>query len=129
MILLDTCAYLWFFSNPAELKTSASKALAKEREWLVSAASVWEIALKNASGKLSLKMDVEEWVEASLCHEKLRLAPLPPKILIQSAQLPGSFHKDPFDRVITATAMHHGIALITRDQRILDYGHIQTIAC
>jgi len=129
VILLDTCAYLWLFSSPGQLSASARKLLRKEDTWLVSLASVWEIALKVGSGKITLKRDVEEWVEASLGHPKVSLVNLTPKSLILSSRLPEPFQKDPFDRVIVATAMLDGNTVVTRDQRILDYQHVASQKC
>ena len=48
-------------------------------------------------------------------------------IIISSITLPGDFHPDPADRIITATAMTMGLPLITKDDKILDYPHIKTI--
>jgi PIN domain nuclease of toxin-antitoxin system len=46
---------------------------------------------------------------------------------IASTQLPGTFHKDPSDRIIIAMARRYDVPLITRDQKILDYPHVETI--
>jgi PIN domain nuclease of toxin-antitoxin system len=46
---------------------------------------------------------------------------------MESAQLPGDFHRDPADQIIVATAREHNATLITGDQRILDYPHVRTL--
>ena len=62
----------------------------------------------------------------------MRLAPLSSKAAIAASCLPGQVHRDPADRLLIATARELGVALVTRDRRILDYaarGHVQAIAC
>ena len=60
-------------------------------------------------------------------EDGIRVLPLTPEITMESAQLPGDFHRDPADQIIVATARHHGAALVTSDQRILDYPHVETL--
>jgi len=57
----------------------------------------------------------------------VRFIPLDNTIALRSIELPGHFHPDPADRIIVATAMTMGLALVTRDQKMLDYPHLQTI--
>jgi PIN domain nuclease of toxin-antitoxin system len=49
------------------------------------------------------------------------------EIAVKSVELPGSFHKDPADRIIVATARNHALALVTADERIRAYPHVRTI--
>ncbi len=129
MILLDTCAYLWFISAPDVLAHDALDTLEKQDTLLVSLASVWEVAIKVQVGKLALDLPVNEWVDRSLLHPKLRLVSLMPTTVVLSTQLPGEFHRDPFDRVIVAEALRAGHRVMTRDRRILAYGHARSIPC
>jgi len=95
----------------------------------VSLASVWEIAVKVQVGKLQLDMPVEDWIRRSLLHPKIELLPLSPMLVVFSTQLPGSFHKDPFDRAIVATAIRENLTLVTRDDRMLRYPNVKSLAC
>ena len=129
MLLLDTCAYLWQFSAPATMSVEARRRLDEADRLAVSLASVWEIAVKVHVGKLQLDLPVEDWIRSSLLHPKIALLPLSPLLVVFSTQLPGVFHKDPFDRAIVATAIRENLTLVTRDDRMLRYPSVKSLAC
>ena len=64
----------------------------------------------------------------ALRYPGIRLLDLTPAIAVGSTQLPGSFHRDPADQIIVATARALGIELVTVDERILRYTHVRTIS-
>jgi PIN domain nuclease of toxin-antitoxin system len=67
---------------------------------------------------------------ATLALPGVRLAPLEAAIAVASVSLPGNLHPDPADRIIVATARHHGWPLVSADSAILDYaraGHVQAL--
>ena len=97
---------------------------------MISAITVWEIALLAKKSRIALGMDVMKWIEDALALPGLVLGALDPPIAIGSVMLPGDFHNDPADRIIIATARHHSLPLLTADQAILDYGvggHVSVI--
>lgn len=94
---------------------------------IVSAISVWEIALKYSNGKLPLPLNINEWFALAKTRPGITIEPLDPLDAIASTQLPGDFHKDPADRIIVAIAYRRNIELMTCDQKILNYPHIKTI--
>jgi PIN domain nuclease of toxin-antitoxin system len=62
----------------------------------------------------------------------MRLAEITPEILIDATELPGAAPADPADRIIAATARHHGLVLVSRDRQVLNYGdqgNLRTLAC
>ena len=65
--------------------------------------------------------DVGLWIATALRLPGVRLAPILPAIAIDSVRLPGNLHPDPADRLIIATARHHGAPLLTADRAILEY--------
>jgi PIN domain nuclease of toxin-antitoxin system len=69
---------------------------------IVSAISVWEIAVKHSNGKLPLPLPVNEWFALAKTRPGITIEPLDPLDAIASTQLPGDFHKDPADRIIVA---------------------------
>jgi PIN domain nuclease of toxin-antitoxin system len=72
-----------------------------------------------------------DWIRQALAAP-LRLAPISPEVAVESTRLSEPFHRDPVDRLLTATARVDGLTLMTRDQRILDYaaqGHVRALAC
>jgi len=129
MLLLDTCAYLWYFSAPEQLPIDVRDRLDSGDRFAVSLASVWEVAIKVQLGKLRLDLAVEDWVRRSLSNPCLDLQPLTPTVVVFSTQLPGPFHKDPFDRAIVATAIRENLVVVTRDDRILAYGSVRSVPC
>ncbi|KYC39288.1 twitching motility protein PilT [Scytonema hofmannii PCC 7110] len=130
MILLDTHVWLWLLHEPNQLSTQAQTIINAEElqnGLLVSAISVWEIAVKSSIGKLNLPLPIEEWYKLAQTHSGVVIEPLSPIDAIASTQLPGDFHKDPADRIIVAIARRYGISLVTCDTKIIDYPHVQTI--
>jgi PIN domain nuclease of toxin-antitoxin system len=53
--------------------------------------------------------------------------PLSTEVAVESCHLPGEFHRDPADQIITATARVHALTLLTADQRLQAYGHVRTL--
>jgi PIN domain nuclease of toxin-antitoxin system len=81
---------------------------------------------------VQLTLSAEVWFETLLALPGMRLAPLTPEILLASTCLPGTPPNDPADRIIAATARVHGHVVVTRDKKLLAYGHegyIRAKAC
>jgi PIN domain nuclease of toxin-antitoxin system len=130
MILLDTHIWLWLLHNPSQLSNQAQAAINLEESQnglLVSAISVWEIAVKCSIGKLNLPLPINEWYALAQTHSGIIIEPLNPLDAIASTQLLGTFHKDPADRILVAIANRYGIPLVTCDTNILNYPHVSTI--
>ena len=126
MILLDTHAWIWLASDPDRLGEGARKAIAADRSRGVAAISCWEVAMLAARGRIELDRDPVTWMEDSLRAEDIELLPLTPAVAVASAQLE-SFHGDPADRLIVATALADGAVLVTKDEKIRDCGIVKTV--
>jgi len=124
-ILMDTHIWIWLMEgNPilADSKVLSMIEQAAESGILsVSAISVWEIGMLEAKIRISFTVPCMEWIHKALSIPGLQLAPLTPEIAIESTRLPGNFHGDPADRIITATARLNNTILITKDKKILEY--------
>jgi PIN domain nuclease of toxin-antitoxin system len=97
----------------------------------IAAISLWEIALLASRGRIILGKSIGSWLEEALADLAPAIDPLSPQIAIESHALPDSFHRDPADRMIVATARVTSAVLMTRDRLILDYaarGHLNAIA-
>ena len=130
MILLDTHAWIWFISNPEKLSTKAEKFINKakqENEILISSISAWEVAVLVSKKRLELTMDVSEWISSSEKLPFIRFIPVDNSIAVRSVYLPQPLHKDPADRIIIATSMKYGAPIITMDEKILRFPHVQSI--
>lgn len=125
-LLLDTHVWIWLLNGDAALRGSAAvpviEQAARQGHVGVAAISVWEVGMLEAKGRIILPMDGLLWVGKALAAPGVHLVPLTPDIAMQSTRLPGTFHGDPADRMLVATARCQGCTLVTRDQRILDYG-------
>jgi PIN domain nuclease of toxin-antitoxin system len=130
MIIIDTHVWLWLLHDPSQLSNAAREQIEIEEAQngiLVSAISVWEIAVKSSLGKLALPLPIEDWYALAKIHSGIVIEALNPEDAISSTQLPGDFHKDPADRIIVAMARRYDVPLITCDNNILRYPHVKTI--
>ncbi len=125
MIVLDTHALIRVVNDDPRLGSTARTVIddtVRAEFVLVSAITAWEIALLAEKGRLHLGREVGAWIQTALALPGVRLAPIEPEIAVDSVRLPGSFHADPADRLIVATARHWDAPLLTADDAILDYG-------
>ncbi|MCI0379343.1 MAG: type II toxin-antitoxin system VapC family toxin [Gemmataceae bacterium] len=120
--MLDTHALLWFQSDDPKLTATAKSTIedpANER-WL-SPISLFEIALKNRLGKLPLPASFGTLYPASLQLDDIHLLPLEVRHIEPLTTLP-LHHKDPFDRLIAATALVEALRLVSADPLFDAYG-------
>jgi PIN domain nuclease of toxin-antitoxin system len=117
-LLLDTHVLLWWLAEDERLKKPVRKMIADAERVYVSAASVWEIAVKTAAGKLRAPEDLEAQLEAS------RFLELPVTIAhARAAAILPALHKDPFDRMLVAQASIEAVRLLTGDAMLSRYDH------
>jgi PIN domain nuclease of toxin-antitoxin system len=128
MILLDTHIWIWWVDNSPRLTDS-------QRSWIdqhqadglgLSVISCWEVAKAVESGRLSLSIPVQDWLNAAIAYPGIRLFELTIPIIVESTQLIG-FHRDPGDQLIVATARICQIPLLTADAKILAYPDVITL--
>ena len=130
MIVLDTHAWIWWVSGTRPLSARARKALEAtlaDGAIHVSSISVWEVAQLVAKKRLELTMDVDDWVARSEALPYIRFIPVDNRIAIRSTRLRGSFHSDPADRIIVATSLVLGAKLVTKDDKLRRYPHVETV--
>lgn len=115
--LLDTHALLWWADDSALLSMEARHALADGRHLVfVSVATIWEMGIKQASGKLKVPEDVRLLIKAN----RFDLISITADHASAAAALP-PHHSDPFDRMLVAQAKIEGLTLVTRDEAIAKY--------
>jgi PIN domain nuclease of toxin-antitoxin system len=124
VIVLDTHVLAWADNDERKLGRKA-KALIN-RLWVtgrvaVCAMTFWEIALLQSRGRIRLPVGVSEWRERLLAAGLLEL-PVDGATAVRSVDL-GGLPDDPVDRLIIATALAQGAALMTADERLLGWGH------
>lgn len=116
-LLLDTHALLWWLDDDARLEKSAVDAIAGAELVAVSAASAWEIGLKQAIGTLRGPDDLS----AELATNGFTELPVTVAHALAAGALP-PHHSDPFDRMLVAQSQLEGLTLVTRDDRLGAYG-------
>jgi PIN domain nuclease of toxin-antitoxin system len=121
-LLLDTHVWLWWNTEPERLSGAARRQIGDSRnEVFLSAASVWEIAIKQKLGKLPLREPVYAYVTRRLAADDLQ----PLAISVDHAAGVETLdlrHRDPFDRILIVQARHEGLRLLTADDQVLAYG-------
>ena len=117
--LIDTCTFVWLSIEPKKLSNKAFKVIENPKnEILVSVVSAWELAIKK--GNIVKTDDLEKFVKQSCLRHNLTL--VSPKLsnVCKIKGLP-FHHKDPFDRLLIATALDEGCPIITSDTKIPMY--------
>ena len=93
----------------------------------ISSISAWEVALLTAQKRLELSIDVADWIGKSEKLPFFQFIPVDNSVAVKSVNLPQPLHMDPADRIIIATAITMGAPVVTRDEKLLDYPHVETI--
>ncbi len=120
-ILLDTHVWLWMNGEPERLSSTARDLLSDADNVLfLSAASVWEIAIKVASRKLVLPEPPERYITDRLFKNQVTSLPIHHGHALHAAALP-EHHRDPFDRMLVAQAQLEGLQLMTVDKKVARY--------
>ena len=130
MIVLDTHVWVWWVSGIEELPLKIIRLIEKaidQKAIYISCISVWEVAQLVERGRLQITLDVNNWVAKSEALPFVHFIPVDSVIALRSVQLPSPLHPDPADRIIIATALNLGFPLVTRDERLARYAHVQTI--
>lgn len=115
-ILLDTHILHWQAAEPERLAPAEASAIAAADELVVAAVTWFELAWLHRSGRLGSRIPMRTWLDE--LARRVRTMPLTPAIAARAAELPDDFPRDPADRLIFATAVEHGLRLVTRDRRM-----------
>lgn len=94
---------------------------------MVSTISTWELALLVARKRVVLRLPVDDWVRACEALPELSFVSPSNRVMLESVSLPGAFHADPADRIIVSTARIHGLKVVTRDDKIRGYAHVDSV--
>lgn len=130
MILLDTHAWVWLAAEPKRLSRAAGAAIRRAVESggiSVASVSLWELAALFALGRLRAPGTIESSVRSVIEKTGVVIHEITPEIAALATAFPNAYSQDPADRLIGATARSLGLALVTRDQRMLDSNLLKTI--
>jgi len=121
-ILLDTHTLLWAAFDEDSLSPRARRLIqSPDSEIIVSAATAWEITTKFRLGKLDFARDLAENFISEVTAAGYLLLSISPEHAVRAGLLP-SDHKDPFDRMLAAQAIHENIPLLSNDSQLDVFG-------
>ena len=119
-LLLDTHTFLWFVTGDKRLSARARRAMeGEDAELFLSAASIWEMAIKSSLGRLTLPMPLNEYIAEKLEHG-FRILPVDWTQAAAVEKMP-FHHRDPFDRLLVAQAVAEGMPLVSADPEFRAY--------
>jgi PIN domain nuclease of toxin-antitoxin system len=114
-LLLDTHSLIWFFAGNDKLSNRVRNLMEDiDQQKLISLASVWEMAIKQSKGRLTLGLRLEDYIQSKLNLEDFELLPIQLNHLEIISTLP-FYHSDPFDRLLIAQAIAEKLPILSRD--------------
>ncbi|MBV9076613.1 MAG: type II toxin-antitoxin system VapC family toxin [Methylobacteriaceae bacterium] len=117
-LLLDSNAFLWWALEPDRLSRPAGIRLSQSGSTLtISAATVWELEIKRANGRLQLRSSIWDGLPA----HGIQVLSIDTADALAATRLP-AHHRDPFDRMIIAQAQRRGLTVVTHDREFEAYG-------
>jgi len=133
--LLDTCTAMYLIANEP-MSEAANAAMDRSVDagipLRVSPITAWEVGLLALSGRFKSSLSPQRWFERLRGTPGIQFCDLTGDILLGASFLPGKIHKDPADRIITATAREFGFTVMTRDRALLAYaaeGYLSAVEC
>lgn len=125
-VLLDSHVLHWWSAEPGRISRAATKTLREADELAVAAISWFELAWLAKHERIVVAIPIRSWLDRLAAQ--VRTLPLTPAIADAAVSLPSSFPGDRADRLIYATAIEHGLRLITKDRRLRAHRHPQPLA-
>lgn len=125
-VLLDTHAFLWWDVDDVRLSDTARAIMADSATQVnVSAASIWEVAIKAGKGRIDLPSDLDAYVDDRLRRYRWSALSIDERHAVRAAGLP-MIHADPFDRMLVAQGQIEGVPILTTDAALTRYD-VETI--
>jgi PIN domain nuclease of toxin-antitoxin system len=125
-VLLDTHVVHWWSAETKRVSTRARGALEAADELVVAAISWYELAWLARHDRITVSVPIRSWLQG--LSAQVRTIGVTPAIADTAVALPSSFPGDPADRLIYATAIEHGLGLVTKDRAIRDHEHPRSLA-
>jgi PIN domain nuclease of toxin-antitoxin system len=126
-LLLDTHVWIWSQEEPEKLGVRTTGLLTDRRKALyVSTVSTLEIARLASNGTIKLSGSLSSWISDTLKALECGTIEMSHEIAMEAYSLPGTFHNDPADRILVATARLFEFTLVTMDERILGYPRVKS---
>ena len=121
-LLIDTHTLFWSVEEPTKVSAAAMAAIQPlSNDVLLSAATIWELAIKVGQGTIGLSLPYRQWMDKAIADLKLIILPVTVEYAERQSTLP-PHHKDPFDRLMIAQALVEGIPIVSVDVAFDPYG-------
>jgi PIN domain nuclease of toxin-antitoxin system len=127
VLVLDTHAFIWWVAESRKLSSRARREIRGAREIGVPGVCCWETAMLVSAGRLKLDRDIRDWVRDALGLPKVKWIDLSPDIAVTAGLIARSFHGDPLDRLIVATALELRAPLVTADHRLAGWPGLEIV--
>jgi PIN domain nuclease of toxin-antitoxin system len=124
-VLLDTHVIHWWSAEPERVSKPAQNALEEADEHVVAAVSWYELAWLAQNERIVVSIPIRSWLQGLAAQ--LRTIGVTPMIADTAVALPSSFPGDPADRLIYATAIEHGLKLVTKDRAMRDHDRLDSV--
>ena len=128
--LLDTHVLVHWLEGKARLSREQKRIVDRagaSSPLLISDITLWEVATLYELGRIRLRLPLRDWLEAAAAPPLVERVGISPAIAAEVAILPPTFHRDPVDRILVATARVFGATLLTNDARIVEAEIVKTI--
>ncbi|MCX7111182.1 MAG: type II toxin-antitoxin system VapC family toxin [Proteobacteria bacterium] len=126
MVILDTHAWFQWIVTPELLPERVQSWLKAADLLAISAISPYEIALHVERGRVQIHLPLRDWFAEAIAGSGIELLPVTPNIAASAAALP-QIHRDPWDRIIIATALEYDVVLLTKDATIPLYPGVKAV--
>ena len=124
-LLLDTHVVHWWSAEPQRVSAPAREALERADELAVAAISWYELAWLARHERIAVNVPIRTWLQGLAAQ--MRTFGVTPAIADTAVALPSSFPGDPADRLIYATAIEHGLELVSKDRAIRNHDRAQSV--
>ncbi len=126
-LLLDTHILIWSLTKSDELSPEVKeviKSAKADKSLYLSSISLWEIAMLAQKQRISVYRRIADFLQTIENIRGLNILQITANIAAESVTLPGDIHNDPADRIIIASCREISATLVTRDQKIIDWGNL-----
>lgn len=126
-LLLDTCAVLFLSADAPEIKDSTRSWVEQSDSIFLASVTAAELACLQDRGRIELPDHWKPWFREAVSSNGWRVLPADWEVMEEAYSLPGTFHPDPADRMITATARVHRLTILTTDRKLFKYPHVNAV--